>query len=86
MKWVPSKIPRIKMRRESLRTTLQLKVLLKITTAIAMIREAITSRQRAIEKTLTPANKRMNMAAVPKSAPAVAPSTSETLLLLFGAL
>jgi hypothetical protein len=48
--------------------------------------EAITKRQRAIEKALRPLRKFMNMAAVPKSIPAVIPSKSAIFLFLFSNL
>jgi hypothetical protein len=48
--------------------------------------EAITKRQRAIEKALRPLRKFMNMAAVPKSVPAVIPSKSAMFLFLLGKL
>jgi len=45
--------------------------------------EAIIKRQRAMEKTFRPLKRRMNMAAVPKSAPAVIPSKRAIFLFLF---
>jgi len=41
-------------------------------------------RQKDMEKALTPVKKRMRMAAVPKRAPAIAPSRSAGLLRLLG--
>ncbi len=84
MKCRPKRIPKTETRRKSFRSRSQLKDLLE--TRIIMIRmsEAIIKRQKAIEKTLRPVRKRINMAAVPKRVPAVAPSRSATLLLLLG--
>lgn len=86
MKCKPKRIPRTEIRPKSFRNKLQLKDFLKGKIA-AKMSEAIIKRHKAMEKILMnpcPFRKVMNIAAVPKRAPAIEPSRRANLLLLFG--
>ena len=86
MKCKPKRTPRTPIRPIWFRMGPQRIDFLKARIITTKTKDAIIKRQNAIDKTLTPVRKRMNMAAVPKNVPAIAPSKRASLRLLLGTL